>query len=126
MKPARGEIQGSRLSAPTTSPWKKLQGLGVSYMVLLLPSWSFESAQPPHSPAVTFRSSNRTHFAWCMSTMFAWPTDPASRRIVMEILRILSRMAKSDDHDALDVLRQDHAAVAGLFDRYEGLDDDDH
>jgi hemerythrin superfamily protein len=44
----------------------------------------------------------------------------------MEILRILSRMAKSDDHDALDVLRQDHAAVAGLFDRYEGLDDNDH
>ena len=44
----------------------------------------------------------------------------------MEILRILSRMANSDDYDALDLLRQDHAAVAELFDRYEGLDDNDH
>ena len=44
----------------------------------------------------------------------------------MEILRILSRMDNSDDYDALDLLRQHHAAVAGLFDRYEGLDDNDH
>jgi hemerythrin superfamily protein len=44
----------------------------------------------------------------------------------MEILRILSRMANSDDYDALDLLREDHTAVAEEFDRYEDLDDDDH
>lgn len=44
----------------------------------------------------------------------------------MEILRILSGMASSEDYDALDLLRQDHVAVAELFDRYEDLDDNDH
>jgi uncharacterized membrane protein len=44
----------------------------------------------------------------------------------MEILRILSRMASSEDYDALDLLRQDHVAVAELFDRYEDLEDNDH
>jgi len=39
----------------------------------------------------------------------------------METLTILSRMASSDDHDALDLLSQDHAAVAELFELYEGL-----
>jgi hemerythrin superfamily protein len=44
----------------------------------------------------------------------------------MEILRILSRMASSDEeYDALDLLRQDHAVVAELFERYENLDDGD-
>jgi hemerythrin superfamily protein len=41
----------------------------------------------------------------------------------MEILRILSRRASSDEYDALDLLRQDHAVVAELFDRYEDLGD---
>lgn len=41
----------------------------------------------------------------------------------MEIPRILSRMTSSDEYDALDLLRQDHAVVAELFDRYENLDD---
>jgi hemerythrin superfamily protein len=39
----------------------------------------------------------------------------------MKILRVLSRMASSDDCDALDLLKQDHAAFAELFDLYLGL-----
>jgi len=39
----------------------------------------------------------------------------------MEILRRPSRMENRDDCDALDLLNQDHAAVAELFDLYESL-----
>jgi hemerythrin superfamily protein len=39
----------------------------------------------------------------------------------MEMLRIPSGMASSDDCDALDLLNQDHAAIAELFDLYESL-----
>ena len=40
----------------------------------------------------------------------------------MEILRILSRMTSNDAYDALDLLQQDHATLAELFDRFESLD----
>jgi len=41
----------------------------------------------------------------------------------MEVLRILSRMMHRDDYDALDLLREDHAAISELFDSYETLQD---
>jgi hemerythrin superfamily protein len=42
----------------------------------------------------------------------------------MQILKLWSRMTSSDaDYDAVDLLKQDHAVVAELFDRYERLDD---
>ena len=44
----------------------------------------------------------------------------------MEMLRILNPRTSSDhDYDALDLLDQDHAAIAELFDCYAKLDDRD-
>lgn len=41
----------------------------------------------------------------------------------MELRRILARMTAGDDHDVLNGLRDDHAAVVALFDSYENLID---
>jgi len=41
----------------------------------------------------------------------------------MEILRMLREMTSSDDYDAIDLLKKDHAAVAELFECYETLHD---
>ena len=42
----------------------------------------------------------------------------------MQILKLWSRMTSGDaDYDAVDLLKQDHAVIAELFDRYGRIDD---
>jgi hemerythrin superfamily protein len=41
----------------------------------------------------------------------------------MEMLTILNRRTRNDGYDALDLLKQDHAAAAELFDHYDSMGD---